>query len=62
VVAPHDLARRVDQADAVGVAVEGDARSAPSRRTAAIRSCTFSTTVGSGWWFGKVPSLSRTGA
>ena len=34
-------------------------RSAPVSRTRAMRSCTYSSTVGSGWWFGKVPSDSQ---
>src|SRR5437016_11389517 len=33
--------------------------SAPERRTAAWRSRRFSSTVGSGWWFGKRPSDSQ---
>ena len=53
-VAPDDAAVRVDDADAVGVAVERDAEvGAGLAHGFAIRSARFSSTVGSGWWLGK---------
>ena len=59
-VAPDDRAVAVDDADAIGVAVERDAElGAALAAPRAMRSSRFSGTVGSGWWFGNVPSLSQ---
>ena len=58
-VAPDHAAAVVDDADAVGVAVEGDAELGARRAHARDSCCMFSTTVGSGWWFGKRPSGSQ---
>ena len=56
-VAPQDAALAVDRADAVAVAVEGDAEVAAVASSPRPCSCSrFFGTVGSGWCAGKVPS------
>jgi hypothetical protein len=47
-----------DDAQAVAVAVEGQAQFGVALGSSAIRSLRFSGLLGSGWWLGKSPSTS----
>jgi hypothetical protein len=58
-VAPDHPALAVDRADPIAVAVEGDADVEALSRTSAFRCARLASTVGSGWWLGKVPSIQR---
>ena len=58
-VAADDLAAVVDRADAVGVAVEGDAEVGAGLLHARDEVVEVRSTTGSGWWLGKVPSDSQ---
>jgi hypothetical protein len=58
-VGEDDLAVLGDHAEAVAVAVEGQADLGVGVRSARITSCRFSGLDGSGWWLGKVPSTSQ---